>query len=152
MFRGINSINVDQKGRIAIPMRYRQSLLDKAHGQLIITIDTEQRCLLLFPLPAWEEIEQKIAKLSSFSPATRRIQRLLIGHATELTLDGNGRILLPPLLREYANIQKKLILVGQGHKFEIWDHDQWQQQRDHWLNSELVKAGEIPEELKDIAL
>jgi len=152
MFRGINSINVDQKGRIAIPMRYRQSMLDKAHGQLVITIDTEQRCLLLFPLPAWEEIEQKIAKLPSFSPATRRIQRLLIGHATELALDGNGRILLPPLLREYANIQKKLILVGQGHKFEIWDHDQWQQQRDHWLNSELVKDGEIPEELKNIAL
>ncbi|MGD9108032.1 MAG: division/cell wall cluster transcriptional repressor MraZ [Gammaproteobacteria bacterium] len=152
MFRGINSINVDQKGRIAIPVRYRQTLLEKAQGQMIITIDTEQRCLLLFPLTIWEEIEQKIAKLPSFSPATRRIQRLLIGHATELALDSHGRILLPPLLRKYANIQKKLMLVGQGNKFELWNNEQWQQQRDHWLNSELVKEGEIPEELKDIAL
>jgi MraZ protein len=152
MFRGINSINVDQKGRIAIPVRYRQHLLDKAQGQMILTIDTEQRCLLLFPLLIWEEIEQKIAKLSSFSPITQRIKRLLIGHATELTLDSHGRILLPPLLRDYANLQKRIMLVGQGNKFELWNHDQWQQQRDHWLNSELAKDDEIPEELKNIAL
>jgi MraZ protein len=152
MFRGINSINVDTKGRVAIPMRYRQRLIDDVQGQLILTIDTEQRCLLVYPLSTWEEIEQKISALPSFHPATRRIQRLLIGHATELALDSHGRILLPPLLRDYAGIEKQIVLVGQGNKFEIWNAELWQQRRDDWLNEELVKEGEIPEELKSISL
>ena len=89
MFRGINVINLDTKGRLAIPTRYRAGLQDEANGRLIVTIDTEEHCLLLYPLTAWKEIEQKIESLPSFNQATRRIQRLLIGHATELELDAN---------------------------------------------------------------
>lgn len=152
MFRGIQEVNVDLKGRIAIPVRYRSVLLVEAKGQVVLTIDTEQRCLLMYPLPVWEEIEEKITQLPSFHPATRRIQRLLIGHATEIELDKHGRILLPALLREYADIKNTLVLVGQGHKFEIWDGDHWRSSRDGWLTTESTEEGGVPDELRSISL
>lgn len=151
MFRGINAINVDVKGRMSIPTRYRQRLQDSAQGNLVVTIDTEERCLLLYPMPAWEVIEAKIESLPSFNKTTRRIQRLLLGHATETEMDKNGRILLPPLLREYASLDKRVILLGQGKKFEIWDEDAWQGQRDQWLNEEL-NDDSLPDELDSLAL
>jgi len=120
VFRGVNGINIDVKGRIAIPTRYRERL-QESRSCVVLTIDTEEKCLLLYPLTAWEDIEAKLAQLPSFNPAARRIQRLLIGHATEAELDSHGRILLPPLLREYAGLSKHAMLVGQGKKFELWD-------------------------------
>ena len=137
---------------MAIPTRYRGSLETHCDGQLIVTIDTEVTCLLLYTLPEWETIEAKIQALPSFNPRARRIQRLLIGHATELELDGNSRILLPPLLREYAGLEKHVVLVGQGKKLEIWDEDQWRQGRDQWLAQDAGEIGELPEELKTISL
>ncbi len=151
MFRGINAINIDEKGRLAVPTRYRQRLQDSAKGHLVLTIDTEQRCLLLYPLPAWEVIEAKIEALPSFNKTTRRIQRLLLGHATETEMDKSGRILLPPLLREYASLDKKVILLGQGKKFELWNEEAWQTQRDHWLSEELSDE-DLPGELDSLAL
>lgn len=152
MFRGINAVNIDTKGRIAIPMRYRQQLQDSCQGQLVVTIDTETSCLLLYPIIEWEIIETKLEALPSFNHAARRIQRLLIGHATELEMDSNGRILLPPLLREYAELGKKTMLVGQGKKFEIWDEVQWQAGRDRWLAEEASGVDELPDELKSLSL
>ncbi len=152
MFRGIHGINIDTKGRMAIPAKYRQRLQDESSGNVVVTIDTEQKCLLLYPFQIWEEIEQKVAALPSFQPATRRIQRLLIGHATELSLDSHGRILLPPLLREYANMDKQVILLGQGNKFEIWDEKSWGKARDEWMSKGLLNADDLPDELKLISL
>lgn len=151
MFRGINAVNIDAKGRLAMPTRYRERLQQDAKGQLVVTIDTEEHCLLLYTLPAWEEIEAKLAKLPSFNAAARRIQRLLIGHATESEMDGQGRILVPPLLREYAGLEKKTILLGQGNKFELWDEESWQGHRVKWL-AEEQEAGDLPSDLQDIAL
>ncbi|OGT30576.1 MAG: cell division/cell wall cluster transcriptional repressor MraZ [Gammaproteobacteria bacterium RIFCSPHIGHO2_12_FULL_35_23] len=151
VFRGINAINVDEKGRLSIPTRYRQRLLDVAQGHLILTIDTEQRCLLLYSLPAWEVIEAKIEALPSFNKTTRRIQRLLLGHATEVEMDKQGRILLPPLLREYASLDGRVIMLGQGKKFELWNEETWQTQRDHWLGEEL-NDDSLPDELDSLAL
>ena len=82
MFRGVSVIQLDEKGRMAIPTRYRHFLEQDAKGQLVVTIDTEDRCLLLYPIIAWEQIEQKIESLPSFNRSARRIQRLVIGHAT----------------------------------------------------------------------
>ncbi len=152
MFRGIHGINIDTKGRMAIPAKYRQRLQDEAESNVVVTIDTEQKCLLLYPFKVWEEIEKKIAALPSFQPATRRIQRLLIGHATELSLDSHGRILLPPLLRDYASIDKRIMLLGQGNKFEIWDEKSWEKSRDEWLSKGLLNADDLPDELKSISL
>ena len=151
MFRGINSVNLDAKGRLAMPTRYRERLQHDANRQLVATIDTEENCLLLYPLPDWEVIEAKLAKLPSFNPASRRIQRLLIGHATELEMDGQGRMLIPPLLREYAGIEKKAILLGQGNKFELWSDNTWQARRSHWIDEDQG-AGELPEELSSLSL
>jgi MraZ protein len=152
VFRGITGVNIDPKGRIVMPTRYRDRLqLDSS--SVIVTIDTEDRCLLLYPMPAWEEIEEKLAALPSFNPAARRIQRLLIGHATDIEMDGQGRILLPPLLREYADLTKRAVLVGQGRKFEIWDEAHWGKCRDIWLEEESKDdKSSLPDEVKTISL
>ena len=152
MFRGINAINIDPKGRMAVPTRYRHTLEDSCQGRLVITIDTEERCLLLYGMPEWEVIEQKIAALPSFNKAARRVQRLLMGHATEVELDSNGRILLPTLLREYSNIEKKIMMIGQGNKFELWDEEHWNARRDEWLKEEMEDSEALPEELQAISL
>lgn len=152
LFRGINPINLDPKGRLAMPMRYRDQLRRECHGQLVATIDTEAHCLLLYPLPEWEIIEQKIQALPSFNRVTRRIQRLLIGHATELEMDNQGRLLLPQALRDYAHLNKEIVLVGQGKKFEIWASQAWQHSRQTWLDEESSRGDDIPEELQDLAL
>ncbi|MFT5277788.1 MAG: MraZ protein, partial [Granulosicoccus sp.] len=110
MFRGANAINLDSKGRLTIPTRYRQSLLDDCQGQLVCTIDISQNCLLLYPLPEWEEIELKLSKLSSTNPQERRLQRLLLGYAMEGEMDKSGRILLAPTLRQHAALDKQIML------------------------------------------
>lgn len=150
MFRGITPINLDAKGRMAIPVRYRPQLAEN-HPQVVLTIDTNSPCLLLYPLMEWEKIEQKLAALPSFNEAARRIQRLLIGHATELEVDNNGRILLPSVLRDYAQLDKKIVMVGQGKKFELWSEQGWQDARTMWLETTNSEA-ELPQELTTLAL
>lgn len=153
MFRGITSLNIDVKGRIALPTRYRETLQVESKGNLIITIDTEERCLLLYPMAEWQEIEQKLAKLPSFNQAARRIQRLLMGHATDVEMDGQGRILLPPLLRDYAGMSKRVVMVGQGKKFELWDEAEWESCRNQWLEEEShADDTALPDEVKSISL
>lgn len=152
MFRGINAINIDGKGRIAMPTRYRDTLLSEDAGALVLTIDTEETCLLLYPLKQWQEIETNLQRLPSFNAAARRIQRLLIGHATDLELDNNGRLLLPTLLREYAKLDKRIVLIGQGNKFEVWDEGLWQSRRSQWLADEATGDDGLPDEMKTFAL
>lgn len=152
MFRGINAILLDAKGRMAMPSRYRSLLQQNGENQVVATIDTESPCLLLYPLNEWEIIEKKLQALPSFNKTARRIQRLLIGHATELELDNNGRVLLPPLLRDYARLDKKVMLIGQGKKFELWDEQQWAAGRETWLSEEAGVAADMPEELQSLAL
>lgn len=150
-FRGITSVNLDAKGRFAIPTRYRDTLQTDCAGSLICTIDTENPCLLLYPLAEWERIEAKLQALSSFNNKSRRIQRLLIGHATEVEMDSNGRLLLPSILRGYAGLDKVMMLVGQGNKFELWDEQRWQAGVDQWLALEGEEQA-LPEELQNISL
>lgn len=150
MFRGVNPINLDAKGRMAIPARYREQITGCCDGSLVATIDTEERCLLLYPLPEWEEIQKKIEALPSLNPAARRLQRLLIGHATDLEMDGNGRLLLPAPLRDYAQLDKKIVLLGQGRKFEIWSEALWEATRDEYL--QVDEGNAIPEEMQTLSL
>ncbi len=152
MFRGINAINIDAKGRIAVPTRYRDALLAEDAGALVVTIDTEEMCLLLYPVKAWQLIEANLQRLPSFNAQARRIQRLLIGHATDIELDNNGRVLLPPLLREHAQLDKRAVLIGQGNKFEVWDEAVWQSRRSEWLAEEASGEDELPDEMKTFSL
>jgi len=133
VFRGVNTLNLDAKGRMAMPSKYRERLLARCEGQLVVTVDLHDPCLLLYPLPEWEDIERQLVRLGNLNPQARRLQRLLIGHATEVELDGNGRILLPPPLREFASLDKRIALTGQGKKFEIWDEPVWNEHRERWL-------------------
>ncbi len=143
VFRGLTAVNVDAKGRMALPRRCR----DQYEGEWLVTIDPIDPCLLLYPLENWEKIEQKLIQLSSFNAENRRIQRLLVGHATEIMPDGQGRILVPPLLREYASVQKILMMVGQGNKFELWSEEKWESARGEWLNTPTDDASASLEEL-----
>lgn len=149
MFRGVNTLNLDSKGRLAIPTKYREALADNGGGRVVLTVDRDH-CLLLYPFPEWLEIEQKLSRLSSFNTRTRALQRLLIGHATECELDGSGRILLPPPLREFAALEKTIVMIGQGNKFELWDEQTWNTRRAEWIAA--ADEGEMPPELASLSL
>lgn len=126
MFRGISQLNLDVKGRLAVPARHRDALLERCAGHLVITADAD-RCLLVYPLPDWELIQQRLESLSNLDPRVRELQRRLIGFAVDVDMDGAGRVLISPALREYAQLDKAVVLVGQGKKFELWNKEHWEQ-------------------------
>jgi MraZ protein len=142
---------MDAKGRLAMPARQREPLLTQCAGQIVVTIDTQSACLAIYPLPEWERIEQDIQNLPALKPAVKRFQRLMLGYATDLELDGNGRMLLPQPLREYAQLDKKLVLVGQGNKLELWSEALWLAEREQALQESGPEA-ELPEELMSLTL
>lgn len=150
-FRGVQHINMDAKGRLAIPARQREPLHAECEGQVVITIDTQSTCLAIYPLPEWERIASEIEELPALKPAVKRFQRLVLGYATDLQLDGNGRLLLPQPLRDYAGLDKKLVLVGQGNKFELWSEEQWLAECDTALRESGPEA-ELPDELVSLKL
>lgn len=151
MFRGATQITLDAKGRVAIPVRYRERLATRCAGQLICTVDPEY-CLLIYPLPDWEELERKLVRLPSLKPKARRLQRLMLGYASELELDSHGRVLIPRELREFASLEREAILFGQGNKFELWDEKRWNERRDEWLAEQGQGWGDLPAELESLSL
>jgi MraZ protein len=148
VFRGVTELALDAKGRLAVPAKHRDVLVAHADGQLVLTADPS-RCLLLYPLIAWQPIQARLMSLSSFNDKIRGLQRLLVGHADDVELDGAGRILIPPALRRYANLDKHVVLVGQGHKLELWDNAQWQAQTAQAL---AFPADGLPPELDGFSL
>jgi MraZ protein len=151
VFRGANKVTLDAKGRLAIPARYRERIVERSDGRLVITVDRADRCLLIYPLPEWEEIERKLMKLPTLNASARRLQRLMVGHATDLELDSHGRLLVPPKLREYAGLDRQAMLIGQGGRFELWDEDHWNERREAWLSVDET-AEELPAELESLSL
>jgi len=148
--RGSSHISVDAKGRVSIPTKHRDALSSEGGAGLVVTISATDRCLLLYTAEAWVEVESKLVALPTLNPQIRKLKRMLIGHADDVAMDGSGRVLLPPALREFANIGKKAVLVGQGDKFEIWDEAQWVAERDSMYDVELDEAN-LPEELASLA-
>lgn len=142
MFRGVTEINLDAKGRFAIPTRYREELQNCCERQLIVTIAVNEKCagepgcLWLYPLPEWEKLEHKVLKLSTLKKSTAKLRRFLIGNATETEMDGQGRLLLSEKLRKFAGMEKKLVLVGQLNKFEIWNAEAWNAKESEWMSSD----------------
>jgi MraZ protein len=152
MFRGATKVTLDAKGRLAIPSRYRERLLTVAQGRLVATVDSDY-CLLLYPLPDWEEIERKLARLPNLNKQVRRLQGLMLGYATELEMDSHGRILLTRELRDFAGLDKQAMLIGQANKFELWSEERWSKRCEEWLaaNDEGEQAG-LPQELESLSL
>jgi len=151
MFRGANKVTLDAKGRLAMPTRYRERIVERSNGRLVATVDRADRCLLIYPLPEWEDIERKLMRLPTLNPMARRLQRLMVGHATDLELDSHGRVLVPPKLREYASLARQAMLIGQGNRFELWDESHWNERREEWLKVD-ESAEELPAELEQLSL
>ena len=133
---------------MAIPTRYRERIATRCDGQIIVTVDKD-RCLLVYPLPDWEEVERKLVRLPSMNKIARRIVRIMVGYATEVDMDANGRILVSRELRDFASIDKQAMLIGQGNKFELWDEEIWNRKRDEWLNEE--DDGDLPRDLESMS-
>jgi MraZ protein len=150
MFRGASKVTLDEKGRMVLPTRQRQRLLERSEGQLVITVDRDA-CLLIYPLPDWEVIERKLMSLPALNDRSRRLQRLMVGHATELDLDGQGRVLVPPELRKFASLTRHAMLIGQGTRLELWDEALWNERREFWLKSEET-ATDLSTELESLSL
>jgi MraZ protein len=150
LFRGANPVTVDTKGRLAVPVKYRARIKEHSQDRMVVTVDRD-RCLLLYPTPEWEEIERKLMELPSLNPHARRLQRLMVGHATDLELDGQGRVLLPAKHREFAAIKRDALLIGQGNRFELWDEERWKAREDEWLEDEEPE-GNLPPELEKLSL
>jgi MraZ protein len=148
MFQGAAQLNLDSKGRLAIPARHRDMLLGCCAGNLVLTADADG-CLLMYPQPEWQPIREKLLKLSALNPKIRALQRRLIGYAEDVLMDGAGRVLISPALRSYAVLDKRVMLVGQGNKFELWDEAKWQTQQEAGLS---FMDGELPPELEGFSL
>ncbi|MEY2341930.1 division/cell wall cluster transcriptional repressor MraZ [Acidithiobacillus sp. IBUN Pt1247-S3] len=150
MFRGTHRHNLDSKGRLSVPARFRDQLNALCDGQIVLTInptsEENERCLWAYPLPRWEEVEQQVANLPTSQTSSRRFQRLFIGHSEELRLDNQSRVLLSANLRQYARIERDVVLVGQIGKFEIWDAALWDQQES------LLSEGDLLASLGDLQL
>ena len=134
MFRGEYSLSLDAKGRLAIPSRYRERLVEDCGGKLIVTISLLERCLVVYPYPRWQRIEDELKDLPALDQQAQAINHLLIGHAGDCDMDSNGRVLLSQALRKFAGLDKRIMMVGQVDKFEIWDDGGWNRRRDELLD------------------
>ena len=151
MFRGINPINLDAKGRVALPAKYRDRVTDRCDGHMVLTVHPFDRCLLPYPLTDWEVIEAQVNALpNSTSRQARRLQHLMVGYATELDLDAANRLLLPAMHRDHAELDKRLILVGQGQKFEVWNEARWTSMTEAYLNEPVDADASV--ELTNLSL
>jgi MraZ protein len=146
-FRGIAQLALDAKGRLAIPARHRDALANGG-SHVVVTADPS-RCLLLYPQSAWEPIQAQLMKLSSFDERIRGLQRLIVGHADDVDIDAAGRVLIPPALRQFANLDKHVVLVGQGRKFELWNDVAWREQTSRAI---AFPADGLPPELDGFSL
>ena len=148
VFRGATNVSLDAKGRLAIPTKYRERLLARCDGACVVTVDKDH-CLLIYPLPDWEELERKLVRLPSMHKVARKIVRIMVGYATEVDMDGNGRVLVSRELRDFAGLEKQAVLIGQGNKFELWDEATWIAKRDEWLAED--EDGDLPADLESLS-
>lgn len=121
MFTGASNLSIDAKGRMAIPTRYREGL----GVELVITADPSG-CLLLFPVPAWQPFEARVSALPNLNPRIKAMQRMWLGYKSDCEVDGAGRIVLTPEMRDYAKLDRKVQMIGQGDRFELWSERGWQ--------------------------
>ncbi|MHB1950664.1 MAG: division/cell wall cluster transcriptional repressor MraZ [Acidiferrobacteraceae bacterium] len=150
MYRGINNLMLDGKSRLAVPARYREPLLNYCEGRMVLTVDPDQS-LLLYPVPEWDVTQRKLTELPTLNPKARALHRLMSAYATYCEMDGNGRVLLPAMHREFAGIERAVVMIGQSNKFEIWDENQWNTRRAQWLEA-IRTPGALSPEMEKLTL
>jgi MraZ protein len=148
MFRGATNLSMDAKGRLAVPARHRDALFTQSTGNVVLTAHPHG-CLLLYPQPAWEPIQAKMMALSSFDRQSSSLQRLLVGYAEDITIDAAGRLLVSQSLRDFASLDKDVMLVGQGSHFEMWNLGSWRKQLELVMGNTTI---EMPAELEGFSL
>lgn len=148
MIGGVNHVSLDTKGRLAIPAKVRETLLSGFGNKLVVTLEARTH-LLIYPEPNWLPVEQRLLSLPSGNPLLKNYQRLVLGHAETLEMDGAGRILLPSRLRELTGLAKDVALVGLGNRFELWPAESWDAQTETALD---IDPAELSRHLGDFTL
>ena len=152
VFKGISVVGVDDKGRMAMPSKYREALMACCRGDLVVTVHRDG-CLLIYPANEWAAIERQLLNLPPMDKQSRLAQRFLIGHATECAMDKQGRLLIPLVLRERGGIMNRnAVLLGQGRGFELWDQKNWTQRCNTWLEEMENEQSGVTEILQSIRL
>lgn len=152
MFRGVHHLNIDAKGRMTMPTKHRDALVSSDNGCLVATFDIHVRCILIYPLAIWEKMEKELQAIPAVNPKVRSMQRFILGNAADLEIDGNGRILLAAPLRKYANLEKPVVLVSKGDRFELWNEDAWLEENEKFIESANSGESVIPEEMQHLTL
>lgn len=148
MFQGASQLTLDAKGRVAIPAKHRDALSTLSGGRLVLTAHPH-RCLLLYPEPAWEPKRDEVLRKSSFEPRAALLKRLLVGFAQEESMDAEGRVLVSPSLRQFAQLEKQVWLVGQGSHFELWSDEGWSSQLEKMV---AIGVDLLPPGMEDFSL
>ena len=147
MFQGAAALNLDAKGRLAIPARHRDALAVD-NGQIVLTAHPHG-CCLVYPVPAWIPIRDQVLAAPGLDPQSAMLKRLLVGFAQDETLDAAGRVLVAPSLRKFAKLDKQVWMVGQGTHFELWSDEGWEKQQEAMLG--LASTG-LPPGFESLAL
>ena len=148
MFQGETAITVDDKGRLAVPTAYRELVARECGNRLVLTYNPfEKGCLYLYPEAEWQRVRDQVMALPNTQAATRTLQRQLVASAAFLDLDGNGRVSLPASHRATVGIEKKVVLLGMGNKFELWS-----EQAHREVIQRTVSDGDLSGPLLDLRL
>ena len=148
MFRGSSFHTIDVKGRLIIPARFRDVI--RGDGGERVMLSRMDGCVVVYVLEEWRRIETRILQLAQKNDSMRRFRRVFIGGAFDCACDKQERILIPPLLREYAGLQKDVVLVGVLDHFEIWSREKWEHEN---LNLEKdLKQEEVRNEIASLGL
>ena len=126
MFRGRYEYAIDSKGRISIPSKFKEILSQEYDDRLVIT--NYDHCLVAFPYQEWALMEEKVKNLPALDKDTRAFFRFFYSSGIDCEIDKHGRLLIPQSLRDYANLQKDVVLVGSGKKIEIWNKERWEEE------------------------